>query len=111
MLKEEGQLRAEIAGLVEEAEAVDAAEDAHYGEDVRGDERPEELKRREDRLAAIRAAKARLDAEEAGEGRSVGPQAGAEAQPEGRQARGFTVEANLGRPLLSAHSEPRKPQP
>ena len=43
---------------------MDAAEDAHYGEDIRGDELPEELKRREDRLAAIREAKARLEAEQ-----------------------------------------------
>ena len=64
MLKEERRLRAEIERLLEEAEAVDAAEDAHYGEDVRGDELPEELKRREDRLAAIREAKARLEAEQ-----------------------------------------------
>jgi len=54
MVKEERRLQAEIAGLLEEAEAVDTAEDAHYGEDVRGDELPEEPKRREDRLARRR---------------------------------------------------------
>ena len=42
-VEEERRLQAEIAGLLEEAEAVDAAEDAHYGENVRGDELPEEL--------------------------------------------------------------------
>ena len=61
MREEERRLAAEIAGLLAEAEAVDAAEDARYGEDVRGDELPDELKRREDRLAAIREAKARLE--------------------------------------------------
>ena len=64
MVKEERRLQAEIGALLKRAEAVDEAEDARYGEDARGDELPEELKRREDRLAAIRAAKARLAAEQ-----------------------------------------------
>ena len=53
MVKEERRLQAEIGALLKRAEAVDEAEDARYGEDARGDELPEELKRREDRLAAI----------------------------------------------------------
>ena len=61
MRGEEARLKREIAELLAEAEAADAEEDERYGEDVRGDELPEELKRREDRLAAIRAAKARLE--------------------------------------------------
>src|SRR3990172_7834179 len=36
-------LRANVAALLEEAEAVDAEEDARYGPDRRGDELPEEL--------------------------------------------------------------------
>ena len=60
---EEARLEAEIADLLAAAEAIDAEEDERHGGDVRGDELPEELKRREDRLAAIRAAKARLEAE------------------------------------------------
>ena len=62
MLDEERRLQAEIEGLVDRAGAVDAEEDARFGEDFRGDELPEELRRREDRLAAIRAAKERLEA-------------------------------------------------
>ncbi len=57
-------LRGEIKGLLEKAEAVDEAEDERYGEEACGDEVPEELRRREDRLAAIREAKARLEAEQ-----------------------------------------------
>ena len=34
----ERRLRAEIVGLLEEAEAGDAAEDAYYGKDARGDD-------------------------------------------------------------------------
>ena len=83
MAKEERRLRAEIAGLLEEAEAVDAAEDAHYGEDVRGDELPEELKRREDRLAAIREAKARLEAEQRAKDDARGRKPGQKRNPKG----------------------------
>jgi len=56
-------LRANVAALLEEAEAVDAEEDERYGPDRRGDELPEELQRREQRLARIREAKQALEAE------------------------------------------------
>lgn len=72
MGKAEAQLEAEIAviranvrALFEEAEAVDAEEDERYGPDQRGDELPEELRRREQRLQRIREAKAALEAEAA----------------------------------------------
>jgi transposase len=56
-------IRANVAALLSEAETVDAAEDARYGPDRRGDELPEELQRREQRLAAIREAEQALEAE------------------------------------------------
>ena len=61
---QEGELRleGEIEALLSRARETDAAEDARFGEAFRGDELPEELRRREDRLAAIRAARARLEA-------------------------------------------------
>jgi transposase len=72
IVKAEAQLEAEIAAiranvraLLQEAEAVDAAEDERYGPDSRGDELPEELQRREQRLARIREAKQALEAEAA----------------------------------------------
>jgi len=58
-------LRANMVALLEEAEAVDAEEDERYGPDRRGDELPEELQRREQRLARIREAKQALEAEAA----------------------------------------------
>ena len=64
MVREEERLREEIAALTTEAARVDAEEDRRYGKEVRGDELPAELRRREDRLAAIRAARARLEAEQ-----------------------------------------------
>ncbi len=79
MQEEERRLSSEVEALVEAAGDADAAEDARLGAEVRGDELPTELRRREDRLAAIRAAKARLEAaqraaDDAGEGRN--PQGG-----------------------------------
>ncbi len=72
MVKAEAQLEAEIAtlranvrALLEEAEAVDAEEDERYGPDQPGDELPEHLRRREQRLQRIREAKAALEAEAA----------------------------------------------
>jgi transposase len=72
MVKAEAQLEAEIAtiranvrALLEEAEAVDAAEDERHGPDRRGEELPEDLRRREQRLKRIREAKEALEAETA----------------------------------------------
>ena len=48
MAKEERRLRGEIEALLAAAGAADAAEDARLGADVRGDELPAELRRRED---------------------------------------------------------------
>jgi transposase len=65
MLKTEAQLEAEIAALLRKAELIDAQEDARYGKGRRGDELPKELQHRQDRLNALRKAKAELEAEAA----------------------------------------------
>ena len=62
MNKEIQRLEAEIEQLLKQAEQLDAEQDAALGS-RRGDELPGELKRREERLAKIREAKARLEAE------------------------------------------------
>ena len=62
---------------------MDAAEDAAHGPDVRGDELPAELQRREERLAKIAAAKARLEARQAEEDRQKG-----RTPDDGRKGRG-----------------------
>jgi len=71
MGKAEAELEAEIAAIraqaeamLADAEAVDREEDERYGPERRGDELPDELARRESRLARIREAKAALEAEE-----------------------------------------------
>lgn len=62
MGEKQRQLREEVKALLAEAEATDAAEDAEYGADRRGDELPAELQRRESRLRRIREAKRVLEA-------------------------------------------------
>jgi hypothetical protein len=76
MSETEARLIKEVEALLAEAEAIDKAEDAQYGKGKRGDELPEELKRRETRLKKIREAKAALEAE-----------AKAKAQAEAEEAR------------------------
>jgi transposase len=63
MEKAERELVEEVARLLAEAERVDAEEDAAFGKGRRGDELPEELRRRESRLRKIQEAKAALEAE------------------------------------------------
>jgi transposase/IS5 family transposase len=83
MTEREAVLRAEVQTILAEAEAVDQAEDARFG-DARGDELPPELRRRATRLARIRAAKAALEAE--ARQRSGDPA----AVPEPKAQRNFT---------------------
>ena len=61
MQEEEKRLKEEVARLLAEAEATDASEDAAHGPDRSGDELPEELARRQSRLAKIQQAKAELE--------------------------------------------------
>jgi transposase len=57
------QLHAEIEQLLEEAQAVDEEEDARYGQGKRIEELPEDLRRRQDRIAKIKQAKQSLEDE------------------------------------------------
>jgi transposase/IS5 family transposase len=83
MDEREAVLEAEVARILAEAEAVDQAEDAQYGE-ARGDELPPELRTRVSRLRKLREARAALE-EEARE-RTGDP----EAVPKPKAQRNFT---------------------
>jgi transposase len=63
MKEESARLESEIAKLLESARLTDEAEDKELGEDVRGDELPDELAFRASRLAKIRQAMNELEAE------------------------------------------------
>lgn len=90
MKKEEQRLRAEIDTLLQQAQTQDADDDAALGS-RRGDELPDELQRREDRLAVILAAKQRLEEQaraEAAAERQRRQEQEAERQRTGRKRRG-----------------------
>jgi len=90
MGKELERLEAEIKKLLEQAEQVDAEQDAALGS-RRGDELPDELKRRTDRVAKIREAKERLEAEAAAKAAAEQQrrdQEQAQREAAGRQRRG-----------------------
>ena len=83
MKKRERELREEVKRLLSQADREDEAEDEVYGKDRRGDELPEELRRRETRLKRIREAKRALEEEARREG-------GEEAKPGNKKQYNFT---------------------
>jgi transposase len=89
MQKEEQRLRKEIAELLGKAKSADEAEDALHGPDKRGDELPEELSRRETRLARIQEAKKALEKQALEAARAEEQRR--DAKDEQRRAAGDTV--------------------
>jgi transposase len=83
------QLRDEVRDLLAQAEAADAAEDAEYGADRRGDELPAELQRRESRLTRMREAKRVLEARAKAEAAAQGEPAES-AKPDPKAQYNFT---------------------
>ena len=61
MKAEEARLQEEIAKLLADAQAADDAEDLEHGRDRHGDELPDELARRQGRLAKIQGARKLLE--------------------------------------------------
>jgi len=89
MGEKQRQLREEVKELLAQAEATDAAEDAEYGADRRGDELPAELQRRESRLRRIREAKRVLEAR-AKEAAAAAGQPSDAAKPDPKAQYNFT---------------------
>jgi transposase len=89
MKEKEKQLRDEVTQLLAQAEATDAAEDAQYGADVRGDELPAALRRRESRLQRIREATRALTARAKAEAVAKGEPADT-AKPDSKAQYNFT---------------------
>src|SRR5882672_10608186 len=89
MREKQRQLRDEVQNLLAQAEAADAAEDAEYGTDRRGDELPAELQRRESRLQRIREAKRALEARAKDEAAAAG-EPDASAKPDSKAQYNFT---------------------
>ena len=76
MKEEERRLEKEIQQLLEKAQQTDAAEDELHGPENSGDELPLELRKREQRLEAIRSAEASLQAEQTEKDKQEGRQPG-----------------------------------
>src|ERR1700688_670460 len=88
MKERQRQLMEEVKQLLEQAEAADEAEDRQYGSQ-RGDELPEELRRRETRLAKIKEAKKVLE-QRARDKTAAESKSDAQAKPEEQDQYNFT---------------------
>ncbi len=85
----EQAIRAEVDRWLEQAEVTDAAEDAQLGREVRGDELPAHLRTKQQRLDAIRQAKAELEAEARAQAEAAGKNPATATVPDKAQ-RNFT---------------------
>jgi len=110
MCAKEKELEAEVARLLEQAQQVDAAEDAEYGKGRRGDELPAELARRETRLRKIREAKAALEAAARAQAEQAGEQARARLAERARHE-AETGKKMGGRPPQVPDPEQAQPAP
>jgi hypothetical protein len=92
MKEQEQRLREEVRRLLQQAEAMDEAEDSEYGRDQVGDELPAELQRREERLRRIREAKRALEERARAEAKAAGKEAeeAAQVKPEAKAQYNFT---------------------
>lgn len=89
MKQDQERLKSEIAELTSRAARVDAEEDAQYGPDNAGEELPEELQRREQRLVKIQEAIERLRSRQAAEDREAGRKEEPTDAESGKKKRAF----------------------
>lgn len=94
------ELAAQIAEWFAQAEATDGAEDDEFGEQRRGDELPQWVRNKQERLAKMREAMAALEAE-----------AAAEADAEGSDDEPRGVPDADGSPQKKRRSSRKKPKP
>jgi transposase len=112
MTQEVQRLRAQITELLNQAQAIDAQDDAASGT-RRGDELPEELRRRQDRLATIEAAMKRLEAEARAEAQAEQQrreQAEAQRQRTGAKRRGRAPGPIVEAPAAKAQTNFTEPE-
>ncbi|PYX54843.1 MAG: IS1182 family transposase, partial [Acidobacteria bacterium] len=89
MEETEKRLREEVQELMKQAEAADEEEDKRYGRDRQGEELPEELQRRETRIARIQEAQKALEERAREKAESEGKDS-KEAKPELKAQYNFT---------------------
>lgn len=93
MKEQEQKLKHEIEVLLERARVIDAEEDARLGAEQADEQLPQELQRRQDRLAKIEAAKQRLEERQAQADRERG------RHPDDQQRRGDGAGRPFNRPF------------
>jgi transposase len=96
MKQKEPRLAAEVAAWLKAAEAADAADDAEFGADLRGDETPAWMADKQQRLERIRKAKAELEAEARADPADLDPEGPGPSS--GMQQRGHRKRAKDGGP-------------
>jgi transposase len=89
MKEEEAKLKKEIRDLTRRARKLDATEDEQYGPEGTYTSLPEELARREDRLATIQAAKQRLEQRQKQADDEKGREPGGDDPRDGKRGRPF----------------------
>jgi transposase len=105
MKQDQERLEAEIKELTERAAQVDAEEDARHGSENPGEEIPEELRRREQRVDKIREAVKRLRERQAEEDRAQG-----RSEPKEReQALPADDQEKQGLPTDGQEKKPKRP--
>lgn len=109
MVEDEKKLKAEIERLLADAEQTDAAEDEKYGKGRRGDELPEELRRRESRLKKIQEAKAALEKRAREQAEREAEEAKAK-NAEREKKRGTSEARRMGNPYKVPDPETAKPE-
>lgn len=111
MQSEELRLKAGIAALLQLAEAADGPgppsqkEDAQHGADRTGEELPDELARRETRLATIQAAKIRPETRQREANKAAGREPGGGAPKAGKRGPPFK------RPFGEPPAKPNRTSP
>jgi transposase len=108
MVQAEAELKQQVAALLERARATDAAEANEADQDL-----PGEIARREKRLAAIAAAKARLEAQQRAADAARGRHEGDERKPrhpDGTPRRGKPFKRDFGVPEDSDQASFTDPQ-
>jgi IS5 family transposase len=110
MKEAEPELARQVQEWLDAAQQGDQADDAAYGEDQRGDAIPAHIQDKARKLAKIRAAKARIEAEAAGKKEQLEAERAAKEAEQGSPLRGPKPKALEGVPEDKAQSNFTDPQ-
>lgn len=110
MKEAEPELAKKVDEWMSKSAETDASEDAEHGKDQRGDEIPEHLKTAVRKLAKVRAAKVRLEADAEEKADRIAAERAAKEEASGEKTRGREPKALSGVPEDKAQSNFTDPQ-